>query len=86
MDDADLARVVGGGSTAPNVSTYKGKDGTEVSQQRTDFAYCVDAVKQNCRDANPGMFWGTNEGRAAQCTLDNLPKACPPSLSGGTSP
>jgi len=82
---AELAHVCGGGETAPNVSTFTGSDGSKMTQARTDYAYCVDAVKQNCRDANPGMLWGTNEQGAAQCALDNLPKACPPSLSGGSS-
>lgn len=83
LDREALAAVLGGAS-APNITSYKGNDGSTAYTARTDYAYCVDAVKQNCAAANPGLLWGTNEKGAAQCTLDNLPKACPPSLSGGT--
>lgn len=83
LERAELASVFGGSDAAPNVQTYEGSDGSKMSQERTDYAYCVDAVQKNCAAANPGMLWGTNEKAAAACTLDNLPKACPPSLSGG---
>ena len=85
MEPAQLARVVGGVDPAPNRSSYRGNDGTEVRTERTDYAYCVDAVRQNCRDANPGLLWGTNERAAAQCALREQPAACPATLSGGPS-
>jgi hypothetical protein len=82
---AALDGVVGGGSGAPNVSDVRTRNGPSVHTERTDFAYCQDVVQRNCQAANTSWLLGTDQKAAAQCTLDNLPRACPPSLSGGPS-
>ena len=84
LDDALLEAVCGGGS-APNVTDVRTGNGQAFHQERTDFAYCQDKIERNCKDANTGWF-GTDKQAAAQCTLDMLPKACPPSLSQPTPP
>lgn len=67
-----LADVCGGG---PNTTTTTNGRTTRTSE-RSDYAYCVDNVRDNCRAANPGVLWGTNESAAARCQLDNQPKQC----------
>ena len=78
-----LARVTGGAGEeppAPNITRVKKADGTEVYTARTNRAYCEDRITQLCRDANPGLLWGTNERAAAECALREIPKTCPPDL------
>ncbi|MEZ4361115.1 MAG: hypothetical protein R3B48_13100 [Kofleriaceae bacterium] len=70
--DASSLELVAGGQ---NTTTVRNSQG-ERSTNRTDYAYCTDKVTQACNTANPGMLWGTNETKAAQCTLQNLPVAC----------
>jgi hypothetical protein len=82
LDIAELDRVFGGdGEGAPNRTDVRTGDGQSVHTERSDFAYCQDVVQRNCQAANSSWLFGTNQRAAAQCTLDNLPKACPPSLS-----
>jgi hypothetical protein len=83
LDIAELDRVRGGEGGGPNRTDVQTGDGA-VHTERTDFAYCQDVVQRNCQTANTSWLFGTNQRAAAQCTLDNLPKACPPSLSGGS--
>lgn len=71
LDLADLEDVSGG----QNTTTITNPRGSTTTTQ-SDYAYCTTAVSQACRTANPGTFWGTNEAKAAQCTIDNMPKAC----------
>jgi hypothetical protein len=78
--DASLLMDVCGGAGAPNITEVRTKDGQGLRQERTDFAYCQDKIERNCKDHNTGWF-GTDKQAAAKCTLDTLPKACPPSLS-----
>lgn len=82
LDPSQLARVTGGAGeeTAPNVTRIKKADGTEAYTARTNRAYCEDRITQLCRDANPGMLWGTNEQAAANCALKEIPKSCPQDL------
>jgi hypothetical protein len=72
LDAADLELVSGGQNTVTTTSP----NGNSQSTTRSDYAFCADTVTQACRTASPGMLWGTNESKAAQCTIDNLPKAC----------
>ena len=83
LELAALDGVVGGGSSAPNVTDVRTRDGQSVHTERTDFGYCQDVVQRNCQAANTNWLFGTDQRAAAQCTLDRLPQACPPSLSGG---
>jgi hypothetical protein len=82
LDLAALDRVVGG-ENAPNRTDVRTSDGQQVHTERTDFGYCQDVVQRNCDKANTSWLFGTDQRAAAQCTLDNLPKICPPSLAGG---
>lgn len=81
-----LARVTGGAGeeSAPNVTTIKKADGTDVYTARTERGYCQDLLERNCRAANPGLLWGTNEKAAGQCYVKQVDTTCPPSLSTGT--
>jgi hypothetical protein len=72
IDLFDLEQVSGG----QNTTVVKDANGGEKSTNRTDYAYCADTVAQACRAANPGTLWGTNEAKAAQCQIQNLPAAC----------
>jgi hypothetical protein len=82
LDSADLELVSGGQNTV-TTTTPRGSTSTT----RSDYAFCADTVQQACRTSNPGALWGTNEAGAAQCTIDNLPKACGlPPLGGASSP
>ncbi len=69
-----LARVLGG--TEVNKTRVTTPDKTYESE-RSNYAYCVDSVRQACRAANPGWLWGTNERAAAACQLENQPRSCP---------
>jgi len=81
LELAVLDGVLGGGSSAPNVTDIRA--GTQsVHTERTDFGYCQDVVQRNCDRANTSWLFGTDQKAAGQCTIDTLPKACPPSLSG----
>ena len=71
LDDAELELVSGGQNTV-TTTTPQGSQSTT----RSDYGFCADTVKQACGTANPGMLWGTNEAKAAQCTIESLPKAC----------
>lgn len=85
LDPSLLARVTGGAGeeSAPNVTRIKKTDGTEVYTARTERGYCQDLLERNCRAANPGLLWGTNEKAAAQCYVKQVDTTCPPSLSTG---
>ncbi len=71
LEAADLELVSGGQNTVTTTTP----SGSQTSS-RSDYAFCADTVQQACRTANPGMLFGTNQAGAAQCTIDNLPKAC----------
>jgi len=85
VDIALLQGVVGGGSTAPNRTDIRTKDGQEYHAERTDYGYCADVVDRNCQRANTSWLFGTNQDAAKNCTIAALPKACPPTLSGGAA-
>lgn len=70
--ELDELELVSGGQNTTTISNPRGSTTTVQS----DYAYCTTAVSQACRTANPGMLWGTNEPKAAQCTIESLPKAC----------
>jgi hypothetical protein len=72
VEMAQLELVSGGGQ---NTVTTRNANGEQTSSQ-TDYAYCVDKVAQACRTSNPGMLWGTNETKAAQCQVQAMPVAC----------
>lgn len=80
IEGDDLFAVAGGQNTVITSSPQG-----ERTTTRSDYAYCVDAVTQACRAASPGTLWGTNEAKAGQCTVQNLPAACgqPPVSTGG---
>ena len=76
IDGADLSSVSGGQNTV----TTRSPQG-ERTTTRSDYAYCADKVTEACRTMSPGTLWGTNEAKAAQCTVQSLRQACglPPS-------
>ena len=85
LDPSALARVLGGADEAgPNRTQVRKPSGEETTTYRSDRAYCLDRVTQLCRDANPGMLWGTNEAGAAKCAIDAIPKACPTPAQPGS--
>jgi hypothetical protein len=51
----ELASVVGGGDgqEGPNTTTTTDSSGTKRTA-RTNYAYCLDKVKENCRAENAG--------------------------------
>ena len=69
--ELDELELVSGGQNITTVTNSRGSTTTNQS----DYAYCTSAVTQACRTANPGMLWGTNEPKAAQCTIESMPKA-----------
>jgi hypothetical protein len=71
LDLDELELVCGGQNTVTTTSPRGSQTST-----RSDYAFCADTVSQACRTSNPGMLWGTNEPKAAQCALESLPKAC----------
>jgi hypothetical protein len=68
----ELELVCGGQNTVTTTS----RDGASQTTNLTDYAFCADKVTQTCRASSPGMLWGTNEPKAAKCTIENLPKSC----------
>lgn len=72
LDFDQLESVCGGQNTVTTTSP----NGTSQMSTRSDYAFCADTVQQACRTSNPGTLWGTNEPKAAQCTIESLPKAC----------
>lgn len=71
LDFGELELVCGGQNTVTTTSPRGSQTST-----RSDYAFCADTVQQACRTSSPGMLWGTNEPKAAQCTIESLPKAC----------
>lgn len=80
IDEEALASVAGGQNTV-TTRTPQG----EKTTTRSDYAYCADKVTEACRSLSPGTLWGTNEAKAGQCVVQNLPAACgqPPATPGG---
>ena len=78
--DTWLERVCGG-VDGPNRTTVTTREKTE-STARTDYGQCLDTLQRNCTAANTGLF-GTDRAAAGRCVVQNMPTACPPTLSGG---
>ena len=85
MTCVDIALLDGvvGGADAPNRTRVQTSDGQVYENARTDYGYCADVVDRNCQRANTSWLFGTNQNAAKDCTIAALPKACPPTLSGG---
>lgn len=75
-----LATVTGGESSTTNASV----PGASYSQTRSDYATCVDTVKDQTAQQYPstkflGLFGtDTNAGPRAQATMDNMRNVCGP--------
>ena len=74
IDLLELATVTGGAEQ--NISRKTEPDGTTTETKRSNYAYCVDTVRDACRATNPGFLWGTNEKGAAQCQLERTEPTC----------
>ena len=70
--DETVLTFVHGGQNSTTTTDGRGSK----TEQRTDYAYCVDSVKRSCDAANPGFLWGTDERKSAQCRLEETPRIC----------
>lgn len=83
IDVAALDGVVGGGSSAPNVTDVRTKDGQSYHQELTDYGFCAKTIKDGCNQANTSWLWGTDTTGANKCVDQRLVPNCglPPSGS-----